>query len=1332
MSSLRLALKLSIEETKQTQTEHKTPSTTNPSIKPPKRKRTPSETLADEAKPLKKNHTGGAEEGLETVTDTKDSGASKLEYRNEKSRDRSGSKAGSKAVDADDDARVRLQEKDVVTPSKIAEDTKCNKGVGHNRSEPSSLKKASTASSETLSFSMEEGVLIDKLNGKENDNEMDGRKSKHCKERAKGRVRDDIVEEDESPRTKKTRPSRSSSVSSTPSREKETKVETISLPVSMEAGDTSLRDKVVGSKLFEKHEENSLVQDAPVDIKDTENSSIVNTVKNQELETLNEGGLVEIRVTEETKSDDIQDQEEQNASPPKEIQEEEGVKVDMPAHDREKEQLSEVSEAEIQHTEVLEVHKPVKIDNVEQQNEVASIKVQEPKKMDGDKPHESQVAGAADTMESAQSVSVALPVRIFENEASESNGEQVTEKSDFDSNVVITAPQNDKLDNIDIGTQNEDVSKPDAPTNTKHTKKDHTGTRRRRKSESAEDGYDQEEGNDADDESQSGQRSSRAAAVVAKSRLSASRGGSRGALSSAPEEGELNNATQPPDATNKDENPASVPEIKGKRGAARVLLPAQWVQCDMCSKWRSLPGDVDLSELPEEWFCSMNKWDTARNSCEKEEEHYTESTPVTSPAVPVAAATSEPTSVSGEDENLHDQDQVKRGGRGGSRMGGRGRRGRRGSISLKTAESSARSDNDDDSVTSSQTQSFPRKRRGRPSAASLAAADTVPSDLPPVAVEPVTWVQCNKCTKWRKVPARVDKDELPDVWYCAMNTWAPEYARCSAKEESDTSTPLQQVGGGRGRYVRRSKGAEEQVAQPNPTSTSAAPVKKVTQWVQCERKNCKKWRKIPGQVDLSTLPEKWFCEMNIWDPERATCDGAEETDSEGEQNTQGATRTQLILGNSKGPGTLSYRRLIFGTDGRVRPTYSERNKNGYGLFSFTEVFRPTDTDEYIMPTRRVGYWWSSLYDESGANYYSSAKAHRLDKRNAVSASTAAASKHLGASLKPMEPSPLIDTICRLSGWEYAGPQANAMVCGKWGKALKAGRSQGLLRRMLIACKVVKSSLLVLPSEGATLGEVFDTLSSAHFMDNDMEACRATMGLGELRDTLRRLEETGDVEAVYDNDGDLSFRLLLLIPEEKASTNPHPDILCTSELSGLGSSLPLKMRKRKLRISANASFPTRSRDLKKCNDVKVKPHSVLDKDKQPKVSADAFQKEELDNTVEMAGYANDGNDEVGDEDEETVDMEIEAQAEVDFTSPSVEPPLPMKSRSGLEEFPPSSAVDSCSNTQCSNTGCSSAQTNIASKESLVSLSLGVVEGVPMKNDVSGNVSSREAMIVTTSD
>jgi hypothetical protein len=40
---------------------------------------------------------------------------------------------------------------------------------------------------------------------------------------------------------------------------------------------------------------------------------------------------------------------------------------------------------------------------------------------------------------------------------------------------------------------------------------------------------------------------------------------------------------------------------------------------------------------------------------------------------------------------------------------------------------------------------------------------------------------------------------------------------------------------------------------------------KKQQWVQCERRSCGKWRKVPGAVDHASLPDKWFCEMNYWD-----------------------------------------------------------------------------------------------------------------------------------------------------------------------------------------------------------------------------------------------------------------------------------------------------------------------------------------------------------------------------------------------------------------------------------------------------------------------------------
>ena len=31
------------------------------------------------------------------------------------------------------------------------------------------------------------------------------------------------------------------------------------------------------------------------------------------------------------------------------------------------------------------------------------------------------------------------------------------------------------------------------------------------------------------------------------------------------------------------------------------------------------------------------------------------------------------------------------------------------------------------------------------------------------------WVQCDECSKWRKMPPGTDESALPDQWYCHMN-----------------------------------------------------------------------------------------------------------------------------------------------------------------------------------------------------------------------------------------------------------------------------------------------------------------------------------------------------------------------------------------------------------------------------------------------------------------------------------------------------------------------------------------------------------------------------------
>ncbi|EGZ24195.1 hypothetical protein PHYSODRAFT_486618 [Phytophthora sojae] len=45
-----------------------------------------------------------------------------------------------------------------------------------------------------------------------------------------------------------------------------------------------------------------------------------------------------------------------------------------------------------------------------------------------------------------------------------------------------------------------------------------------------------------------------------------------------------------------------------------------WVQCDKCQKWRRLPNQVNVSELPAVWYCKMNRWDKRHNKCAAPEE----------------------------------------------------------------------------------------------------------------------------------------------------------------------------------------------------------------------------------------------------------------------------------------------------------------------------------------------------------------------------------------------------------------------------------------------------------------------------------------------------------------------------------------------------------------------------------------------------------------------------------------------------------------------------------------------------------------------------------------
>ena len=88
-----------------------------------------------------------------------------------------------------------------------------------------------------------------------------------------------------------------------------------------------------------------------------------------------------------------------------------------------------------------------------------------------------------------------------------------------------------------------------------------------------------------------------------------------------------------------------------------------------------------------------------------------------------------------------------------------------------------------------------------------------------------------------------------------MNTWALHMASCDAPEEGEE--PQLVAIPARGQRSRRIR--QETIDSANK--------KEIRHWVQCERRGCKKWRRLPVGMTPEQLPEKWYCEMNTWDLE---------------------------------------------------------------------------------------------------------------------------------------------------------------------------------------------------------------------------------------------------------------------------------------------------------------------------------------------------------------------------------------------------------------------------------------------------------------------------------
>jgi len=157
-----------------------------------------------------------------------------------------------------------------------------------------------------------------------------------------------------------------------------------------------------------------------------------------------------------------------------------------------------------------------------------------------------------------------------------------------------------------------------------------------------------------------------------------------------------------------------------------------------------------------------------------------------------------------------------------------------------------------------------------------------------------TWVECDKCKKWRRLRGVVDAKKLPPKWYCTMNRKDPERAKCSAPEEEYNETPNTPESATDQRtrkhlrlWVRRLQCNEHYEARlptmtrgkrRNNTSSSKEPY----EWVRCCNPSCGKWRALLRSMEASSSVidsaknGEWYCVLNTWDEKTASCAAPQE------------------------------------------------------------------------------------------------------------------------------------------------------------------------------------------------------------------------------------------------------------------------------------------------------------------------------------------------------------------------------------------------------------------------------------------------------------------------
>ena len=306
----------------------------------------------------------------------------------------------------------------------------------------------------------------------------------------------------------------------------------------------------------------------------------------------------------------------------------------------------------------------------------------------------------------------------------------------------------------------------------------------------------------------------------------------------------------------------------------------QWVQCDDCGKWRILPSSVKISSLPKNWYCHLNTYDPKRNDCSAPEQSAKQAAKEWRKARKRAKQLRLAELQAVDATKVHEDAQPEA----------------RKELVLPTSPKPPKGTKKERA----------ESKRASPVGTEESLASNSGSDAP-------------KADRKGKKGKQQHHEEPAAQAVVEQPTPSPA---------PDAEAP-KKPGRKRGRPAR------------NPTPQKGSEDHENVEWVQCEK--CEKWRKLPPHISADELTDTWYCSMNTWNPDSASCSAAEDK----------ADATHHEVGNyagifGAGAGKYSYRSMIFGNGKKHNRPMSERSRAAESLFmrQIDEVENPYPTVKY--------------------------------------------------------------------------------------------------------------------------------------------------------------------------------------------------------------------------------------------------------------------------------------------------------------------------------------------------------------------------------------------------